>query len=398
MNVLFLLDNPPLPMSGGVETVVSILSEAFRKEFGWNCHSVFFRGDCENAASLNMMRVNLDNCEPELANVISDYDIDVILNNVMSKQTAKSVFPALVNIREKSCPKIKHVFIYHSCPGYELVKQDLSFLCKKMWLCGVSLDSVKVIFSQTLLRIVPMSFLRKIVGRKYVTMTLGVDKVVCLSKKLEERFGEYSGFPLDSITNVANPVSLNSSTDAATKEKIVLIVSRLDETSKRLTSALKVWKMLEGEAEVSGWKLVVVGDGPDRIVYEKIAKDYKLNNIRFEGRQNPISYYRSASLFMMTSRFEGFPMTILEAQQNGVVVVGLKSEHFPTLLDFIDDGETGFIVQSMNGMVETLKKLMSNDSLRASVATHAKDNLVRYDLRITLGKWKTLCESLQNPT
>lgn len=397
MNVLFLLDNPPLPMFGGVETVVSILSEAFRKELGWNCHSVFFRGTCGNAESLNMSRVNLDNCESELLKVIRDYDIDIVLNNVMSKRTARILFPALMNIKEKSCPNLRHIFTYHSCPGYELVKQDVAFLCKKMWVCGVTLDSIKVLFSQMVIRIVPMPFLKKIIGRKYVTMTLGVDKVVCLSKKLEERFGKYSGFPLDSITNMANPVSLNFANDADAKEKVVLIVSRQDETSKRLTSALKVWKMLEGEAESSGWQLIIVGDGPDRIVYEKIANDYKLNNIRFEGRQNPIPYYRSASLFLMTSRFEGFPMTILEAQQNGVVVVGLKSEHFPTLLDFIDDGDTGFIARSKREMVDTLKKLMSNEMLRSSVASHAKDNLVKYDMKITLGKWKALCESLVNP-
>ncbi len=394
MNVLFLSDNPPLPTNGGVENVVSILSSAFIKDLGWNCHSVFFYGECDGSEFTDLIHVDLNDCEADLLKIITHYHIDVVLNNVMSKHTANVIFPALKRIKEKDCPNLIHIFTFHSYPCYELIKQHIPFLWKKMMVCGPSVDLLKNLFSQLVLRIVPMPLLERKMKRKYATMTMGVDRVVCLSGKFKERFVKYSGISQDLVTDIPNPVSLDVDKELGRKEKIVLMVSRMDETSKRLSFVFDVWRLMEEDEHFSDWKLVLVGDGPDRVVYERIAKDYGLKNISFEGRQNPAHYYDLASLFLTMSRYEGMPMTILEAQQNGVVVVGLQSEHFLTLSDFVKDGESGFIAQSQQQMAQILKRLMSDEQLRSSVANQAKSDLSKYDMRVVIRKWKELCELL----
>lgn len=69
---------------------------------------------------------------------------------------------------------------------------------------------------------------------------------------------------------------------------------------------------------------------PDRLV---------LKNVLFEGRQNPLSYYRRAAVFLMTSLFEGFGVTLTEAQQMGVVPMAMDS--FEAVHDIINHRVSG---------------------------------------------------------
>ncbi|MBT9013098.1 hypothetical protein BTI85_09690, partial [Lactobacillus delbrueckii subsp. bulgaricus] len=63
------------------------------------------------------------------------------------------------------------------------------------------------------------------------------------------------------------------------------------------------------------WNLVICGSGEEEIKLKKIAKEKKLKNVVFAGFvQNVEEYYQQAKIMVMTSRFEGFPMVLLEGQ------------------------------------------------------------------------------------
>lgn len=61
------------------------------------------------------------------------------------------------------------------------------------------------------------------------------------------------------------------------------------------------------------WHLDIVGDGPDAAALKELAERLRLSNVSFEGFRNPAPYYRRASIFCMTSTFEGFGLVLPEA-------------------------------------------------------------------------------------
>ena len=178
------------------------------------------------------------------------------------------------------------------------------------------------------------------------------------------------------------------------KQKEVLIVARLDEHSKRLSLALRIWHEVENRG-YGDWKLTIVGHGPDEMYYRTLADELQLKNISFEGRQEPLEYYRRASIFMMTSAYEGWGITLLEAQQMGVVPVVFDS--YVALHDIVGNGVNGIIVENGNldKYVEQLTALMKDDTLRHFLAENALKSCQRFAGHKIINQWVNLFNDLK---
>lgn len=384
-------------MRGGVERVVSILSSKFSDCLGWRCYRVYFLGDDPGDSDDDTWHVSLDEFDARMAEIIGRCQIDIVLNNVMAKSVSRVVFPSLKRIREENSFGFKHVFTYHSCPGFELMTLDLSFLIRR-FLVSKSLLDLKSLAFRFLLSFIPQPLLEKKIKRKYAMYTIGVDHVTCLSPKHVDAFLRLSGYDASRASALPNPVSFGSddNTSDIGKEKVVLVVSRMDEASKRITRVLDVWKEIEKDRACAEWRLLLVGDGEDLEVYKRFSQAKRLGRVSFEGRRDPVPYYRRASLFLTTSQYEGFQMTILEAQQFYSVVVGMKSSQPLPLEDFVDNGVNGFVVDSLPEMVERVKQLMADDELRERLAVNAKQSVRKYCIENTINNWKTLFEDLKS--
>src|SRR3989344_8099588 len=103
-------------------------------------------------------------------------------------------------------------------------------------------------------------------------------------------------------------------------DKTILMVSRL-------TSEKNIGLAIEAIAEVvkkhPKTGLIIVGDGPERDALKLKAKSYKLqSNVKFEGWQKDVaSYYKGADIFLLTSWYEGWGMSVIEAMRYGAAVV-----------------------------------------------------------------------------
>ena len=109
-----------------------------------------------------------------------------------------------------------------------------------------------------------------------------------------------------------------------------------------LCGALKIWKEIETDHTLSEWKLKIVGHGKMESWYKSLVIHYGLQRVFFEGTKNPEPYYNEASIFMMTSSFEGWGLTLTEAQQYGCVPLAFHS--FASLTDIITDKVNGFAI------------------------------------------------------
>lgn len=174
------------------------------------------------------------------------------------------------------------------------------------------------------------------------------------------------------------------------KEKIVLVVSRINEIQKRLSRVLDAWSKVY--STMPEWRLVIVGDGNRLNRYKHLVKKMNLQNIYFEGPQDPLNYYKKASLFLMTSIAEGFGMTILEAEQNGVVPICYDS--FLSLHDLVIDGYNGYIIENDNKIrfVDKMLRVMKDDHLRGSLALNAISHTEKFSKDIIIRKWLSLLE------
>lgn len=215
-----------------------------------------------------------------------------------------------------------------------------------------------------------------LVGRWRTQMTIekvfSFSNVVCvLSDSYRKSYMKWSkkyGVPIKAI---GNPVPwINSSMTKG--ERTVLWVGRFSHQEKRGDWLLEIWRRAIGQS--MEWKLILVGDGPDRKSLEAFAVSNKLN-VEFVGRSDSRHYYERASLICLTSPSEGFPLVLPEAMSYGVVPILFDS--FGAAHDIVTDGETGFLVMpfDLDAYAKKLKDAMAMnlDIMRDAVRKKAAE-------------------------
>ena len=113
-----------------------------------------------------------------------------------------------------------------------------------------------------------------------------------------------------------------------------------------------------------------------------------------EGFQNPLKYYEKASIFLMTSAYEGFPMALIESQQNGVVPIAMDS--YSSLHDIIENDKNGIIISDndIKGFVKALKNLMQNQDKRKIMAEEGLKSCKQYNVGVIVDKWERIFNEL----
>jgi glycosyltransferase involved in cell wall biosynthesis len=192
---------------------------------------------------------------------------------------------------------------------------------------------------------------------------------------------------------IPNPLPFYPLEIPSVRKKRVIAVGRyFDEKGYDLL--LRTWSIIE--KEMSDWELVIYGDG-NKPYYEQIAsllglnpQRYKLNNSISDVQKE----YLESSLFVCTSRFEGFGMGIIEAMACGLPVVAFDCLWGPRSI--IADGEDGLLVENGNvgKMAETLVSLMNDPERIETMGQSARKNVQRFNIDVIAGKWKRLFDSL----
>ena len=190
--------------------------------------------------------------------------------------------------------------------------------------------------------------------------------------------------------DISSPEILNQ------KEKTVLLVARLSETHKRISAAIKVWKRISKNNKYDEWQFKIVGTGADMEHYMRYVKKHNIERISFEGEQNPEPYYRSASIFLMTSPAEGWGLTITESLQRGVVPVIMNSS--PVFSEIVENNVSGILVKDNNirEFQEAIEKLMSDKQLRLEMGKNCLNRSKLFNKESTTKKWKNIIDKLKS--
>ena len=137
-------------------------------------------------------------------------------------------------------------------------------------------------------------------------------------------------------------------------KKLLVFVGRLDDHAKKLSRAINLVDRID---ELILW---IIGDGPDRKMYEDLVKKTKLQSkvTFFGGKENPYPYMKQADYVILTSDYEGFPLIYLEA-------ITLNTEIITTI-DVSDSQlnigkDFAYIVsKDENKMVNEVKKILKD--------------------------------------
>lgn len=140
------------------------------------------------------------------------------------------------------------------------------------------------------------------------------------------------------VTVIPNPCAINSrkSKVESRKTKTVLAVGRLHE-QKGFDLLLQAWKPIE--KTYSDWSLRIVGEGPKRAELEAQIESQSLKRVVLAGATNNVlDEYEAASIFVLSSRYEGFSLVLAEAMWCGTPCVSFDCPHGPAELLADDRG------------------------------------------------------------
>lgn len=168
----------------------------------------------------------------------------------------------------------------------------------------------------------------------------------------------------------------------------------------RLTYQKSFNFLLEAWAKVyrvyPDWRLLIIGSGEDENNLKLQAKELGLDQVvQFVAvTQNVIQYYENASLYCMSSRFEGLPMVLLEAQAFGLPIVSFDCNTGPS--DLIDHDKNGYLVECFDTKIfadSIVKVIELNDSEYKFMCLQAKEKNKEYYCDNIVNQWVKVLEN-----
>lgn len=214
------------------------------------------------------------------------------------------------------------------------------------------------------------------------------DRFVVLTNEDKVYWGDVPGMAV-----IPNAKTFSPQEAATLESKKVIAVGRYTH-QKGFERLIEAWRLVAGK--VQGWRLDIIGDGEERDMLQSLVDAYGLGETvsLVPPTGDMPSVYRNASLVAMSSRYEGLPMILVEAQAYGLPIVSFDCKCGPA--DVVENGVTGYLVPEgdVQELACRLQELMENDSLRKRMGNAAFKASERYDEETVMKQWCELFETL----
>jgi glycosyltransferase involved in cell wall biosynthesis len=177
------------------------------------------------------------------------------------------------------------------------------------------------------------------------------------------------------------------------ERRLLLAVGRLD-VYKGFADLLESFGALA--PRYLSWDLVILGEGPERPrLVQQVAELGLQQRVLLPGRAGNIGdWYDRADLYVMSSRFEGFPNTLAEAMAYGCAAVSYDCDTGPR--DIIRHEQDGLLVTPVGdvpALTRAMERLMSDDAERKRMASRAIEVRERYSMSRILELWDSLFDA-----
>ena len=197
------------------------------------------------------------------------------------------------------------------------------------------------------------------------------------------------------VTLIPNFTSLHVEKPSDCMAKRCVSIGRLVDV-KNFSRLLDIWKKVSEKHP--DWHLDIVGEGPERETLQKKIESLNLseNVTLHKGTTDVIPYYINSSIFLMTSRFEGLGIVLIEAQTCGLPIVSIDCDYGPRHI--IEDGITGRLIpyNDDNAMVDAICELIDNQDKRQQMGKAALLVSMYYQPKRIMEKWMELFSQMKN--
>ena len=189
------------------------------------------------------------------------------------------------------------------------------------------------------------------------------------------------------VEYIYNPIEEVDDIECNIKSKQIISVGRL--------TYQKGFDMLCDVAKVvlkdnKGWKWLILGDGEDKDKLRSKIKEYGLENkLILKGNvSNVEEYYKNSSLYVMTSRFEGLPMTLLEAKTYKLPIVSFNCLTGPS--EIVKNNVNGYLInpENVEAMSNKLNILMNDENKLKEFSNNAQIDIEKFKLKPIIERWE----------
>lgn len=195
------------------------------------------------------------------------------------------------------------------------------------------------------------------------------------------------------VEYIYNPIEEVDDMECNIKSKQIISVGRL--------TYQKGFDMLCDVAKVvlkdnKGWKWLILGDGEDKDKLRSKIKEYGLENkLILKGNvSNVEEYYKNSSLYVMTSRFEGLPMTLLEAKTYKLPIVSFNCLTGPS--EIVKNNVNGYLInpENVEAMSNKLNILMNDENKIKEFSNNAQIDIEKFKFKPIIERWEKVLISL----
>lgn len=198
---------------------------------------------------------------------------------------------------------------------------------------------------------------------------------------------------------IPNPCSFGPLKEYSSKrEKVFLVLGNLDRYHEKGFDSL-IHIMASILPEYPDWKLKIIGEGLEgEKVLKSLVRQNKLENqVTFLGFRTDVEeIMKRSEIFLLTSKFEGLPMALLEAMSQGMVCIAYNCISGPS--DIIDHPRNGILVQDQNEelMIAEIKKIVESSKVRDAIRKETKSATSKYSKERIGNLWLQLFNNIAN--
>ena len=174
----------------------------------------------------------------------------------------------------------------------------------------------------------------------------------------------------------------------------LLFFGRIEEKVKNFQLMLEAF--LDSGLHEKDFHLLIMGDGPDVPYLEELISKLELGAAvkRIPFHKNPFEYVKKAKFTVLTSRFEGFPMSIIESLALQTPVVSVDCKSGPS--ELIQHEYNGLLVENYNraALADAMVRMAEDDKLYRSCVHHARKSIEHLSHEMISKEWeKVLSEN-----
>ncbi len=193
---------------------------------------------------------------------------------------------------------------------------------------------------------------------------------------------------------IPNACTLSVVRQALLEQKRVIAVGRLTE-QKGFDLLVGIWKRVN--VFHPDWRLVIVGEGEQKgVLEEKIREEGLSGKVEIHPfTRSIVAAYSECSVYVMTSRYEGFPMVLVEAMACGLPAVAFCCPSGPS--EIILDQNNGFLIPVGDDdlFVKRINQLIEDEELRKRMGREAALIINRFSEKQVMEKWHKLFTSIK---